>query len=229
MVRSTVFNCVHMRFDVVTIFPEIVHAYLGESILKRAAQRGLVSFGAHNPRDYTADSRNSVDDRAYGGGPGMVMRAEPIIKTLAAIRAGKSKKEKIILFSAGGKQFDAKTAAAWAKKYDRLIMIAGRYEGVDERIKKIFKMEEISAGPYVLTGGELPALVVIDAVARHVPGVLGKNESLEERRLGVGVPAYTRPEAFAWKKRKYRVPKALLSGDHKKIETWRKTQRRVPQ
>jgi len=105
-------------------------------------------------------------------------------------------------------------------------MIAGRYEGVDERIKKIYKMKEISVGPYVLTGGELPALVVIDAVSRHVPGVLGKHESLEERRLGVGVPVYTRPEVLVWKKKKYRVPPVLLSGDHRKIEEWRKRKKK---
>ena len=210
-----------MRFDVITLFPEMCEAYLGESILKRAREKHLLSFFMHNSRDYTNDSHRRVDDRAYGGGPGMVLAAEPLLKTLSAIRAG-GKKEKIILFSAGGKQFTAKMAGDWAKKYDRIIMIAGRYEGVDERIKKIYKMEEISVGPYVLTGGELPALTVIDAVSRHVPGVLGKNESLEERRLGVGVPVYTRPEMLPWKKKKYRVPPVLLSGDHKKIEAWRK-------
>lgn len=220
-----------MRFEVITVFPAIFDAYLRESILKRARQRGLLSFALHNPRDYTADSRRSVDDRAYGGGPGMVMRAAPIAATIGAalkfknIMVSKSrgfKKTKIILFSAGGKQFDAQMARDWAKKYERIIMVVGRYEGVDERIRKIYRMEEISVGPYVLTGGELPALTVIDAVSRHIPGVLGKSESLEEKRLGIGVPVYTRPEVFAWKGKKYRVPKVLLSGDHKKIAAWRK-------
>lgn len=215
-----------MRFDVITLFPDIIRAYLGESILKRAAGAGLILCGVHTPRDYTANPRKSVDDRAYGGGPGMVLAAEPILKTLAGIRVGKNKKEKIILFSAGGKRFDAKLAVAWAKKYERIIMIAGRYEGVDERIKKIYKMEEISVGPYVLTGGELPALTVIDAVARYIPGVLGKSGSLEEKRLGVGVPAYTRPELLEWKKKKYRVPEVLLSGNHKKIVMWRRKMRK---
>ena len=209
-----------MWFDVITLFPDMCTAYLGESILKRARDKGLLSFFMHTPRDYTADPRRRVDDRAYGGGPGMVLAAEPLLKTLSAISTG-GKKEKIVLFSAGGKQFTAKMAGDWAKKYDRIIMIAGRYEGVDERIKKIYRMEEISMGPYVLTGGELPALTVIDAVSRHVPGVLGKDESLEERRLGVGVPAYTRPEILLWKGKKYRVPRVLLSGNHRSIEQWR--------
>ena len=128
-------------------------------------------------------------------------------------------------------------AAEWAKKYDRIIMIAGHYEGIDERVKKIFsakdgsvsggKVKEISIGPYVLTGGELPAMVVIDAVSRHIPGVLGKGESLEERRLGIGIPVYTRPEVFEWKGKKYSVPKVLLSGDHKKIENWRRKYQKI--
>ncbi|OGZ97648.1 MAG: tRNA (guanosine(37)-N1)-methyltransferase TrmD [Candidatus Sungbacteria bacterium RIFCSPHIGHO2_01_FULL_54_26] len=219
-----------MRFDVITLFPEICAAYLGESILKRAQEKQLLSFFMHNPRDYTKDAHRRVDGRAYGGGPGMVIRADAIVAIIASALKSKKfkslKETKIILFSAGGKQFNAKMAAAWAKKYNRMIMIAGRYEGVDERIKKIYKMKEISVGPYVLTGGELPALVVIDAVSRHVPGVLGKHESLEERRLGVGVPVYTRPEVLVWKKKKYRVPPVLLSGDHRKIEEWRKRKKK---
>ena len=215
-----------MHFDVITIFPKIFGAYFRESILKRAEDRGVIAFGIYNPRDYTADASRRVDERAYGGGPGMVIRAEPIAKAIGSALKDKKfkdlKRTKIILLSAGGRQFTAKMAAGWAKKYDRLIMIAGRYEGVDARIKKIYKMEEVSVGPYVVTGGELPALIVIDAVARHVSGVLGKRESLEENRLGIGVPVYTRPEALVWEGKKYRVPKVLLSGDHKKIALWRK-------
>lgn len=188
----------------------------------------------------------------------MVLKAEPIIRALESllkpsnskskilnskqVRNSKSK-TKIILFSAGGKQFDAKMAAEWAKKYDRIVMIAGHYEGVDERVKKVIenlklsargarlpagqgsafggKIENLSIGPYVLTGGELPALVVVDAVSRHIPGFLGKGESLEEKRHGVGVPVYTRPEVFRWKGKAYPVPAVLRSGDHKKIEEWR--------
>ncbi len=221
-----------MRFDVITIFPKIIEAYLGESILKRAQERKLVEFCIYDLHKFSRDAKHhKVDDRPYGGGPGMVMQAEPIAQAIgSALKAkGKPQKAKIVLFSARGKQFTAKMAADWAKRYDRIIMIAGRYEGVDERIKKIYRMEEISMGPYVLTGGELPALVVADAVSRHIPGVLGAHESLEEKRYGVGVPAYTRPEIFRWpargrdkKKKTYRVPKVLLSGDHKKIAEWRK-------
>lgn len=133
----------------------------------------------------------------------------------------------MILFSAAGKQFIANTAANFVKKYERIIMIAGHYEGVDERVKKVirdlgFAIQELSVGPYVLTGGELPAMVVIDAVSRHIPGFLGKGESLEEKRYGVGVPAYTRPEVFSYRGKKYAVPKFLLSGNHAMIERWRK-------
>ena len=155
----------------------------------------------------------------------MVLKVEPIVKALRAMK--KNKKTKVILFSAGGKQFDNAAAAEFAKKYNRLILICGHYEGVDERIKKIIKdlgfgLAEYSIGPYVLTGGELPAMVLADAVARQIPGVLGKTESLEENRLGIGVPVYTRPEIFKFRGRKYSVPEILLSGDHKKIEEWRK-------
>lgn len=220
-----------MRFDIVTIFPEIINAYAGESILKRGRAKKLVEFFVHDLRDYTKARHRKVDDRPFGGGPGMVLQVEPLARALSSVipasasggKAGVQKSRmKIILFSAAGKQFTQKMAVDWAKKYDRIVMIAGRYEGVDERIKKLYKIEEISVGPYVLTGGELPALVVADAVSRHIPGVLGKNESLEEKRYGIGVPVYTRPEIFQWKKKNYRVPKELTIGDHKKIEEWRK-------
>ena len=133
----------------------------------------------------------------------------------------------VILFSASGKQFNSKMASDFAKKYKHIVMIAGHYEGIDERIKKIIrnlklKISELSIGPYVLTGGELPAMIVVDAVSRHISGVLGKDESLEEKRYGVGVPTYTRPEVIKYKNKKYPVPKVLLSGNHKKIEEWRK-------
>ncbi len=210
-----------MRFDIITIFPEMFGAYFSESMLKRAQEKKLVEFRTFNLRDFSTDAKHKkVDDRAYGGGPGMVMQVGPLAAALDKI-VQKKKKHLIILFSAAGKQFDSKQAAQWAKKYEQIVMIAGRYEGVDSRIKKIYKMQEISIGPYVLTGGELPAMVVADAISRHIPGVLGNEESLEERRHGVGVPVYTRPEVFEWKKKKYRVPRVLLSGDHKKIDQWR--------
>ena len=169
----------------------------------------------------------------------MVLKVEPIIKAIEKLLKpisnfqfpiSKRKKVKIILFSAVGKQFDAKMARDFAKKYDRIIMIAGHYEGVDARIKTLilntgYLIQEVSIGPYVLTGGELPALVVVDAVSRHIPGFLGKAESLEEKRYGIGLPVYTRPETFIHKGKKYKDPKILLSGDHKKIDAWRNKKR----
>lgn len=218
-----------IRFDIITIFPHIFDSYLNESILKRAQQKKLINIRIHDLRKFTKDKHRKIDDRAYGGGPGMVIKIAPLAKAVESILKLKikNKKSKIILFTPAGKQFDSKMASDFAKRYNHIIMIAGHYEGVDERIKKVlhatsFKFQEISIGPYVLTGGELPAMILIDAVSRHIPGILGKTESLEEKRHGTGVPTYTRPEEFIWKKKKYRVPKVLLSGNHKKIEAWRK-------
>ncbi|MBI2121864.1 MAG: tRNA (guanosine(37)-N1)-methyltransferase TrmD [Candidatus Sungbacteria bacterium] len=250
-----------MRFDIITIFPEVFESYLNASMIKRARAKKLVDIRIHDLRNYVKVAprpaslslqrgeqargnlplRRQVDDRPYGGGPGMVLKVEPIIKAIEKLLKpisnsqfpiSKRKKVKIILFSAAGKQFDAKIAADFAKKYDRIVMIAGHYEGIDERIGKIIfenwklEIENLSVGPYVLTGGELPALVVVDAVSRHIPGFLGKAESLEEKRYGVGLPVYTRPEVFSYKGKKYHAPKILLSGDHKKIEIWRRKQKR---
>ena len=237
-----------MRFDIITIFPDIFDSYLNESILKRAQVKKLIQIKIHNLRDFTKDKHKKVDDRPYGGGPGMVIRVEPVVKAIASILNSKSsnskfkilnskqipnskfKKIKIILFTPTGKQFDNKIAHQLAKNYEHLILICGRYEGIDERVKKVildlgFKVLNLSIGPYVLTGGELPAMVLIDAVARQIPGVLGKKESVEEKRLGVGVPVYTRPEIFIFKNKKYKVPKVLLSGDHKEIIAWREGHR----
>lgn len=217
-----------MRFDILTIFPEAFESYLNASMIKRARAKRLVDIRVHDLRKFIRDKYKKVDDRPYGGGPGMVLKAEPIIQAISSLKLKiKSEKLKVILFSAAGKQFDAKTASDFAKKYDCIIMIAGHYEGVDERIKKLihdlgFKIRELSIGPYVLTGGELPAMVVVDAVSRHISGFLGKAESLEEKRYGVGVPVYTRPEVFTYRNKTYRVPRVLLSGDHKKIEAWRR-------
>jgi len=223
-----------MRFDIITIFPKIFNSYLNESILKRAQKNKLIEIKIHNLRDFSKDKHKKVDDKAYGGGPGMVMMAEPIVEAVQSI-AKKDKrhvKTLIILFSAAGKQFDNKMAANFAKKYKNLILICGRYEGIDERVIKIIKnlklkIKNLSIGPYVLTGGELPAMVLIDAVARQIPGVLGKTESLEEKRYGIGVPVYTRPAEIEFQKKKYRVPKVLLSGDHQKISEWRKKQKKI--
>lgn len=216
-----------INFDIITIFPKIFDSYFSESIISRGQKSKLIKINVHDLRKWTKDKRRTVDDKSYGGGPGMVLKVEPLAKALRAMK--KNKKTKVILFSAGGKQFDNGVAADLAKKYDRLILICGHYEGVDERVKKIikdlgFEFSEISIGPYVLTGGELPAMVLVDAVARKIPGVLGKIESLEEKRLGVGVPTYTRPEIFKFRNKKYPVPRVLLSGDHKKIKEWRTRQ-----
>ena len=219
---------VNMRFDIITIFPHMFDSYLNESIIKHAREKKLVDIRVHDLRAFAKDKHKKVDDRPFGGGPGMVLKVEPLARALdSLLRKNKIKKTNIILFSAAGKQFNAKMAREAAKKYDRIIMIAGRYEGVDDRIFKIlppttYHLQPLSIGPYVLTGGELPAMVVIDAISRHIPGVLGKEESLEETRHGVGMPTYTRPEVFEYKGKRYRVPKELLSGDHQKIDGWRK-------
>jgi tRNA (guanine37-N1)-methyltransferase len=220
-----------MRFHIITIFPDIFDSYLNESIIGRAIKEKKISVKFYNPRDFIKAPKNNyrpVDDKPYGGGPGMVMRAEPILKavekTISKIkpaRAGESKKIKIILFSPSGKKFDTAYAKTAAKKYTDIILISGRYEGIDARVQKIFKAEEISIGDYVLTGGELPAMVLIDSISRQIPGVLGKYESLEEERVSTS-EVYTRPEILKYKNKNYKVPKVLLSGNHKLIEEWKK-------
>lgn len=221
-----------VRFHVLTIFPNIFDSYLGESLFKRAQQSKLVSVKIHNIRDHTDDRHNKVDDRPFGGGPGMVLKVQPIWATMAVIKKAmqrRSKKPKVrtIIFSARGKKLDAVTARRLAK-YDELILICGRYEGVDERVTEHIADEEISIGDYILSGGELPALVLMEAVSRHVPGFLGKEESLEE--INGSFPTYTRPESFVpVKGKKWNVPAILLSGDHKKIEDWRKINGATPE
>ncbi|MBI4426057.1 MAG: tRNA (guanosine(37)-N1)-methyltransferase TrmD [Candidatus Kerfeldbacteria bacterium] len=211
-----------MRFDVVTIFPKMFGAYLNESIIKRAQRKKLVSFHFHDLRDFTTDKHRSVDDRPYGGGPGMVMKVEPIYKALKAVpRKGK---RRVLLMSAKGKMF-MQADARRLLKYKQIVIICPRYEGVDERVLD-YVDEEISIGPYVLTGGELPAMVVMDAVTRLIPGVLGKDESsLDESHSQAGVleyPQFTRPEVW----RRKHVPRVLLSGDHNKIAAWRQRLRK---
>ena len=222
-----------MRFEIITIFPKIFQSYFSESIIKRAQKRSLVKINIHNLRDYTNDKHRTIDDSPYGGGPGMVMKVEPIFKAVNKLSrvAGSrfaGKKTKVILFSPKGKKFDQKMAKRFSK-LDRLIMICGRYEGIDERVAKYIADEEISVGDYVLTGGEIPAMIVVDAVTRLIPGVIAL-ESLKEESFNAQdtkykiqdtnyeYPQYTRPEKF----KKWRVPKILLSGNHKKIGEWRK-------
>ena len=223
-----------MKFNVLTIFPEIINGYSSQSILGRAQKAGTIKIEAHDFRKFTTDKRGHVDNSPYGGGAGMVLMAEPILRTMETIE--KSKKSKVIILSAKGKQFNQKMAYDWSKKYDQLILISGRYEGIDERVKTVLRAEEISIGPFVLTDGDVAAMAIISATARLVPGVI-KLESLAEEShwnlllkkeaaatsSGLEYPHYTRPEVLEYKGKKYRVPKVLLSGDHKKIADWRKT------
>lgn len=217
-----------MNFHVITIFPEIFRSFLTQSMMKRAVSRRLIKIETVNPRDFVRDKNKKVDDRPYGGGPGMILKAEPILKAISKIKTAKQSKKKIVILSPRGKTFNGAMASLWAKKYEDIVFVAGRYEGIDGRVKKILKVclpaskaEEISIGPYVLAGGELPAMIVMEAVSRHIPGVLGKAESLEEKRLAAA-EVYTRPEVIEYNKKKFRAPKVLLSGHHGRIELFKK-------
>ncbi len=211
------------RFDIITIFPKIFDSYLNESLIKRARDKKVIDIKVHNLRDFSSDKHKKVDDKPFGGGPGMILKLEPIWRAVSHIRKkpDRSKKARVILFSTRGKKFDAKVAARLTK-YDQLILICGRYEGVDERVVKHIADEEISVGNFVLSGGELPALMLIEGVSRFFPGFLGKYESLEEVKGSYLV--YTQPREFRPGKRRsaWRVPEVLFSGDHKRIEEWRK-------
>lgn len=213
-----------MRFHIVSLFPSAFDSYLKESIIARAITAGLVKVDFYNLREFGMGKHRKVDGRPYGGGPGMVLAPEPMLKaTEAALKKiqkkGTAKKTKILFMSPGGKQFDTKMAEKFSK-YSDIVFISGRYEGIDARVKKILKAEEVSAGPYVLTGGELPALIMMDAISRKLPGVLGNELSVEERRVSSS-EVYTRPEVFEYKKKKYRVPKVLLSGHHAQMDAWK--------
>lgn len=224
------------RFHVITIFPEIFDSYLGESLFKRAQGEKIISVRTYNLRDFSRDRHRKIDDRPFGGGPGMVFKVEPIFRAVEFIKkkiiksaghgtaSAQNPRRRVIrtiLFSTRGKKLDAAGAKRLAKYHD-IILICGRYEGVDERVARHIADEEISIGNYILSGGELPALVLMEAVSRFTPGFLGKEESLEE--TNGSFPTYTRPESFAsGKRKKWDAPKVLLSGDHKKIEEWRKS------
>jgi len=220
-----------MNFHVITLFPHIFDSYINESILGRAQKEKKLKFSFYNPRDFVTPTKTQkkndkpylrVDDKPYGGGPGMIMQAEPVAKAIeASLKKIKTKKIKIIFLSPAGKQFDTNYAKEVVKKFTDIIIICGRYEGIDSRIKKIFKTEEISIGPFVLTGGELPAMIIADCMARQVEGVLGNFDSREEERVSSS-EMYTRPEVLTYKKKKYKVPAVLLSGNHAKIDEWRK-------
>ncbi len=215
-----------MNYHIVTLFPQALDSYLSESILKRAQEDKKISIKFYNPRDFTTGTSYSdrrVDDRPYGGGPGMVIEALPVIKAIVRAR-GKKKKVKIIWFTPHGKQFDTAVAQSYATKYTDIIFVCGRYEGIDARVKKVCKVEEISVGPFVLTGGELPAMILIDCISRQVKGVLGDYASLEESRIA-SPDVYTRPEVVEYKGKKYRVPKVLLSGNRKLIDEWKQSKK----
>ncbi len=256
-----------MTFHIITLFPEMFDSYLNESILARAIKEKKIKVKFYNPRLFVTGKYKKVwpdgnvsqivDDRPYGGGPGMVIRAEPVLKAVEKAvtgimkgvkassagdfptvwpsmrnrneetrgprkisRTAGSPNIKVIIFSPSGKKFTTEYAKAIPKKYTDIIMISGRYEGIDARVKKILKAEEVSIGDYVLTGGELPAMVMIDSISRQIKGVLGKYESLEEERVSSG-EFYTRPEVIEYKGKKHKVPKVLLSGHAAKIEEWK--------
>jgi tRNA (guanine37-N1)-methyltransferase len=232
-----------MKFDILTLFPDVVHTYASESILGRAQQKKLITVQTHNFREFTLDKQHHVDERPYGGGPGMILQVEPIyrcLESLGLVKDGrkskvKSLKSKVIIMDPAGKKFDQRMAEKFSK-LDSLVLVSGRYEGFDERVYK-FIDEKISVGDYVLAGGELPSLTIVEATARLIPGVLGNSESLKEETHGKyptlypspirggargGVvaeyPQYTRPENFMGLK----VPKLLTEGNHKKIAEWQK-------
>lgn len=238
-----------MRFHVVTIFPNMLDSYFAESIISRAIENKLIEVKTYALRDYTVDKHRRVDGRPYGGGPGMVMWVDPLIRCVSDIKKKievRSKKQDlknkktindqrsttnvlVVIFNAGGDRFTNTIAKASAKKYTDIIFICGRYEGIDARVKKIFKANlpaksgkvgEWSIGEYVLTGGELPAMVCIDAISRQIKGVLHDELSLEEKRVA-SHEIYARPEVYEYAGKKYRVPKVLLSGNHKEIDEWR--------
>ena len=208
-----------MKFEVLTIFPKIIKAYISEGIIKKAIDKGIITVDVINIRDFATGKHKQVDDYPYGGGAGMVFKPEPIFRAIEYIKKD-GRQRYIVLLSPSGNLFNQSIAKKYAYTIDNLVLISGRYEGVDERVKILID-EEISIGEYILTGGELPALVIIDAVARLIPNVLGDKKSVEEESFSWGIleyPHYTRPEEFKGMK----VPKVLLSGNHQKIKRWRR-------
>lgn len=236
-----------MKFNIVTIFPKIFDSYFNESILARARKEKLIEINIHNLRNYTSDKHKTVDDTPYGGGVGMVLKIKPIYKALVKIvgenklkyfrersknqksetkkNLNKNNKTKIILLSAKGKKFDQAMAKKFSK-LDEIILICGRYEGVDERVIKYLADEEISVGDYVLTGGEIPAMIIVDAVSRLVKGVVGNEESIKDESFSkkgyLEYPHYTKPKIFSPnKKTNWKIPTVLSSGNHQKIREWK--------
>ncbi len=211
-----------MRFHLITLFEEACDAYLSASVIGRARREKKISIKYQNPRDFVDNKWGKVDERPYGGGPGMVVAALPIVKAVEKALK-KSKRPVVVWFSPNSKQFTNKDADALAK-YSDVVLVCGRYEGIDERAKKILKtlapVKEFAVGEAVYTGGEVPALAIVDAVTRRLPGVLGKDASVEERRVASRA-VYTRPEIILYKGKKYRVPTVLQTGHHANIDKWR--------
>jgi tRNA (guanine37-N1)-methyltransferase len=213
-----------MRFDVLTLFPEIFSGYLSQSLLKKGIDAGLLAVNLHDIRNWSTDKHQKVDDRPFGGGPGMVMKVEPVVECVEAVVKLAEPKGRLVLLSPQGKRMDQEDVQRLAEE-KRLILICGRYEGFDQRIIDILRPEEISIGDYILNGGETAAMVVIDAVIRLIPGVLGDEQSSQDDSFSTGsgqleFPQYTRPRDY----RGHGVPEILLSGDHQEIARWRQEQ-----
>lgn len=226
-----------LHFHIVSLFPEAFSSYIESSIIARAIKEKSIKIWFYNPRDEVKPTGaqtlkvkplRMVDDRPYGGGPGMVMKAEPVIKSLDRVfkkintRKEEDKKTVLTVFlSPGGEQFTTERAYMFATKYTDIVFICGRYEGIDSRVKEVFPVTEVSVGPWVTTGGELPTLIMIDSISRQIPGVLGNFDSREETRIS-SHDTYTRPESFLHNGKEYKVPGVLVSGNHKEIDAWRK-------
>jgi len=208
-----------IHFHIITLFPESIEPYLKSSIIGRAQKDKKIKISFYDPKKFTRDKYGRVDRRPYGGGPGMILEPDGVLRAAQKAIGNKKGAEKIF-FATDGEQFTEETAKKLSKKKE-ILLIAGHYEGVDARVQKILKAKKVSMGPFVLTGGELPAATLIDAVSRFVPGVLGKAESLEASRVS-SPEVYTRPEILVWKGKRHRVPKVLLTGHHAKIEEWKR-------
>ena len=209
-----------MKFDIVTIFPRMVEAGVAEGVIARGIERGLLDIEVHDLRDFTTDRHRSVDDVPFGGGPGMVMKPEPVARAVEAIRAKRGDPDTVVLLSPQGRRF-TQAEAARMSGLRHVALLCGRYEGLDERIRTLVATEELSIGDYVLSGGELPALVIVDAISRLVPGVVGDARSVEQDSFSRGLldyPHYTRPAEFSGLK----VPDVLLSGHHEQVRRWRR-------
>ena len=255
--KKNIDNAVRVNFHIISLFPHSLESYVQESIIARAQKEKKISISYYNPRDFVKPTKTQaknekpylrVDDKPYGGGPGMVIQAVPVLKAidkalskatglplsssikekLSGLRTRDSKIKKkgfkkvsLVFLSPAGTQFNTEQATEFAETYSDIIIVCGRYEGIDARIKEVFPMIEISVGPFVTTGGELPAMILIDVISRQVPGVLGNFSSREESRISSS-DVYTRPESFEYKGKTYSVPPILLSGNHKSIEDWKK-------